>query len=213
MSFDGIMFDLDGTLWDSREGITAGWNDTMKKLYGTDTDFTIEDITSIMGLTERGVADKLFTQYGDARYELCKSCLIGEVAYLRGHGARIYDGVEGMLADLSAHTPLFLVSNCQADYMRAFFEISGFARYFADCLCEGDTGLEKADNIKLLAERHRLKKTVYVGDTALDEKSAREANCSFVHAVYGFGTAENPDGCISAPGELAALIARMEEET
>lgn len=210
MKFDAIIFDLDGTLWDSREGIAASWNETVAAA-GGGAHFTLEDISSIMGLTERAIAERLFAPFGEAGYELCRRCMHEEVDYLRAHGARVYDGVETMLAELSARTPLFLVSNCQADYAEVFFELTGFAPYFKDCLTEGHTGLKKAENIRRLTALNGLENAVYVGDTALDEHSARQAGCAFIHAEYGFGAAKAPDGCIAAPGELAACIDKLEQ--
>jgi phosphoglycolate phosphatase len=60
--------------------------------------------------------------------------------------------------------------------------------------------------------RNGLKKAVYVGDTAGDEKAARDAGCSFIHAAYGFGQAEAPDAAAQSPAELEVLIHGMEEE-
>lgn len=34
MSYDAIVFDIDGTLWDARESITAGWNLAIEELTG-----------------------------------------------------------------------------------------------------------------------------------------------------------------------------------
>lgn len=210
MKFDAIIFDLDGTLWDSREGIAASWNETVAAAGGAR--FTLDDISSIMGLTGRAIAERLFAAFGETRYALCEKCMHGEIAYLRAHGAQVYNGVEAMLSALSARTPLFLVSNCQADYAEVFFELTGFAPYFKDCLTEGHTGLKKAENIRLLIERHGLRRAVYVGDTALDEQSAREAGCAFIHAEYGFGAAASPDGRIADPAALLALIDELEAE-
>ena len=53
---------------------------------------------------------------------------------------------------------------------------------------------------------------MYVGDTRMDEQSAREAGCPFIHAAYGFGESEAPDAVISAPAELVGLIGKLEGE-
>ncbi len=39
-----------------------------------------------------------------------------------------------------------------------------------------------------LISRFGLKKPVYVGDTAGDEKAAHLAGIDFIHAAYGFGS-------------------------
>ena len=42
-----------------------------------------------------------------------------------------------------------------------------------------------------MVEKHGLKNPVYVGDTALDAKSAAQAGVPFIHANYGFGQVED----------------------
>ena len=37
---------------------------------------------------------------------------------------------------------------------------------------------------------------VYVGDTEGDENAAHAAGIPFIHAAYGFGAAQNPEGTI-----------------
>ena len=103
-----------------------------------------------------------------------------------------------MLAALSETRPLFIVSNCLDGYIECFLESSGLAARFRDWACEGSTGLKKAGNIALICRRHGLRRPVYVGDTRMDEQSAREAGCLFIHAAYGFGESEAPDAVIAA---------------
>lgn len=211
MKYDSVIFDLDGTLWDSRESIAQSWSATLRAHVGSAAGVSLDDVTSIMGLTQGAIADKLFSQYGEKRHELCRLCMDGEIDYIKRHGALVYDGAEDMLRALSAHIKLFAVSNCQREYIDAFFVLTGFEKYFADYLTEGHTHLKKAENIALIAARHGLKRPVYVGDTALDEQSARQAGAAFIHAAYGFGTADSPDGRIAAPRELIGLLCEQGE--
>lgn len=211
MKYDSVIFDLDGTLWDARESIAKSWSETLRAHVGGAAGVTMEEITSIMGLTQSAIVDKLFLQYGQARNELCCLCMDGEIDYIKTHGALVYDGAEDMLRSLSERVRLFAVSNCQREYIDAFFALTGFEKYFADYLTEGHTRLKKAENIALIVSRHGLKHPVYVGDTALDELSARQAQCAFIHAAYGFGTADSPDGRISTPRELIGLLCDSEE--
>lgn len=210
MKYDAVIFDLDGTLWDSRESIAESWRNTLRTRYNAAAVPTLDDITGIMGLTVNEIADRLFAPYGDARYDVCRACIDGENDYLRRCGAVIYDGVGDVLAALAASRALFAVSNCQAGYIESFFDLTGCGRFFTDYETEGSTGLKKADNIRLIMRRHGLRRCVYVGDTALDERSAADAGCDFIHAAYGFGTASAPVGRIGAPCELPALLDVLE---
>ncbi len=57
---DGIMFDLDGTLWDSSKEVALSWNETIKRYEEVKRTLTQKDIRGIMGLQVPGIAQKLF---------------------------------------------------------------------------------------------------------------------------------------------------------
>ena len=47
----GILFDLDGTLWDSSEAVIASWNEVIEQQPDFHKKGTIEDMMSLMGKT------------------------------------------------------------------------------------------------------------------------------------------------------------------
>lgn len=206
MKIDSIIFDLDGTLWDSTETVCESWNRSLALNYCAQPFITPEHVAGIMGLTEPEIADKIFADFGQRRYEVCARCLEEEPAYIARHGGRLYEGVEAMLSALSARCPLFIVSNCQKGYIESFLGYTGLGGYIKDFECSGNTGLKKADNIAMLIKRQGLEAPVYVGDTATDEKSALEAGCPFIHVSYGFGRATAPLCSVGSPSELPGVI-------
>lgn len=209
---DSIIFDLDGTLWDSCRVVSESWGETLRQRFGIAAGPDAGQVRSIMGMTAEEIRDALFSQYGERAGEICLACIHGENDYIAVHGGDLYPGVPEMLETLSAKRPLFIVSNCLDGYIECFLESSGLVSRFRDWACEGSTGLKKAGNIALITERHGLRRPVYVGDTVMDERSAREAGCPFIHAAYGFGESVSPDAVIAAPAELAARLERMEGE-
>jgi phosphoglycolate phosphatase len=206
MNIDAIILDLYGTLWDSCRVVSESWGETLRQLGCTDWEPKPETVKSIMGMTAEEIAAALFSQYGAKSREICRQCIHEENAYIARHGGDLYPGVGETLAALSETLPLFIVSNCLEGYIECFLDSSGLGPLFRDHVCEGDTGLKKAGNIALLARRHGLRCPAYVGDTASDERSAREAGCAFVFASYGFGEAERPDAVIASFSELPAAI-------
>ena len=213
MIIDGILFDLDGTLWDSCRVVSESWGETLRRDYGMEGGPTPLQVKGIMGMTADEIADTLFTGYGPRSKEICLACIHGENDYIALHGGDVYPGVPDMLDALSERYPLFIVSNCLDGYIECFLKSSGLSAYFRDWACEGSTGLKKAGNISLIAARHDLKQPVYIGDTAMDERSAREAGCPFIHAAYGFGSAVSPDAAAASPAQLPAALAALEGGT
>ncbi|MBQ9673804.1 MAG: HAD family hydrolase, partial [Ruminococcus sp.] len=104
------------------------------------------------------------------------------------------------------NAPLFIVSNCQTDYLNAFFTAHQLKEYFTDYECSGNTGLPKSENIKLIVKRNNLKKAFYVGDTELDGESAHVAGIPFVLADYGFGKCKEYEYIIETFSDLLRIF-------
>ena len=115
-------------------------------------------------------------------------CAQDEVGLILEEGGRLFDGLEAVLREVSARYPLFIVSNCHMGYIEAFLTHHRLGQYFCDTENHGHTGLSKGRNIRLVMERHHWDHIVYLGDTQGDYEAAQEAQVSFLHAAYGFGT-------------------------
>ncbi len=211
MITDGVLFDLDGTLWDSSRIVAESWSLTLRRLDPAAVCPDAEAVRGIMGMTAPQIAQALFSQYGADAERVCMQCIREEKDYIAPRGGELYPALEQTLAELSAHVPLFIVSNCLDGYIQCFLTSSGLGDYFRDFECEGSTGLSKAENIALLCRRHGLRHPVYVGDTRSDESSARAAGCAFIHAAYGFGSAQTPDAVLHTLGQLPELLDFWEE--
>lgn len=206
MNFDGVLFDLDGTLWNATEALTEAWRLTVEDEPDVVRAPTTEELQGVMGMTDKDLMATLFPYLSEERNKVLfeKSCRV-EHEYLSAHGGRLYDGLEELLKKLSAQLPLFIVSNCGCGYIEAFLAAHKLEKYFKDFECIGNTGLLKCDNIKLVAQRNGLQKPVYVGDTQLDRESAEKAGVPFIHAAYGFGKVSGTPK-IDSPLSLLELV-------
>ena len=205
----GIIFDLDGTLWDSIDHVVESWNDVMRR-EGYEKQITRDELVKQVGKPMDVIMAEMAPEIPlDERTRLMDVCVRDENAYVAVHGGVLYPGLEDVLAELRGKYPLFIVSNCQAGYIEAFFTAHKLQKYFADYECWGNTGLSKGENIRMVMRRNRLHRAVYIGDTAGDESAARYAGIPFVFASYGFGEAESPDGVISCLSELPAVVGKL----
>lgn len=208
MNTESIIFDMDGTLWDSSQSVAESWNEVIETLPDcSQIRLTAKDIQSIMGLTMDVIADKFFVHTSKARrMEIMELCSSHENDYLLIHGGRLYDGVEETLAALKENHRLFIVSNCQSGYIECFLKYYSLGKYFTDHVCWGDNNLSKGDNIKLIAERNHIADGTYVGDTQGDCNSAYYAGMKFIHAAYGFGNIDRSDGVIHSFTDLQDIF-------
>lgn len=207
----GILFDLDGTLWDSSREVAISWQEALEKREDVDKEITMEMIQGVMGKSMYEIADLLFGEYDlEVRRGLLDYCCQEENKYIRLHGGRLMEGLEATLQrlkDLGYH--LYIVSNCQVGYIEAFLEFHKLADYFEDFESFGATGREKGYNIRLVAERNHLQQAVYVGDTQGDYLAATEAGLPFIHAKTGYGTVEAEVPRITALAELPEAAAEL----
>ena len=185
----GLIFDMDGTLWDSSENVAASWTEKVKLLGYDRPPITKQDIMSVMGLTMDRLAAIIFSDLPEnERMELLDLCCEHENNFLRSHGGVLYPDLEETFVRLREKYHLYIVSNCQKGYIEAFLDYYGFWRYFDDIECYGNNLKEKGDNIALIVRRNSLDKAWYVGDIQGDYDATMKAGLDFIHAAYGFGT-------------------------
>lgn len=206
MKYDGIIFDLDGTLWDAVEEGHLVLLEYLKTQPDVTHLPTIEEYAGVMGLGMDDLAEKLFPYLSyERRMQVFDEDFKLECEYLAEHGAKLYPHMHETLKKLSETHTLCIVSNCDNGYIQAFLKAHNMAQYFTDYECMGSTGKPKADNITLVVEHNHLKAPVYVGDTVWDYNSATQAGVPFIFAAYGFGNVENVPKIYDI-AELPALV-------
>lgn len=202
-----VIFDLDGTLWDATGQAFKIWNRVFERRPGLNLRLTRADVEQYMGKTMEEIGAMLFPELdASLQASIMDECGKEEVVYLRQHGAVLYDGVRETLALLEKEYGLYIVSNCQDGYVNSFLTAHGFEKNFRDIEMSGRTGRGKGENIRLLMERNGVTSAVYVGDTRGDESAARFAGIPFIHAAYGFGQADRPDGVLYSIRELPEIL-------
>lgn len=202
-----LIFDLDGTLWDSTEVVARAWNSARDEAGLPFADLCAADIASIMGLTHEQIRERLFPELDRELWnEFSQLAYAREEDFLRQRGALLYPGVLEGLKSLAPRHPLGIVSNCQKGYIEVFLEWTGLGGLFQDWECHGQTGLSKGENIRRLCARQNWSGALYIGDTAGDEAAAAEAGCDFLFASYGFGQASPAARAVHAFEQLIELV-------
>ena len=204
---DGIIFDLDGTLWSTIDSCEKVLKKVKEKHPEITKDIKREDIEKSMG---KPFDEIVRTYYGYIEYDkaviIAKEAFEDNVKNLMLNGGTLYNYLRETIIELSEEFSLFIVSNCIDGYIESFLNTSSLFDYFQDFECNGRTKLSKGENIKLIMERNNIKKVVYVGDTINDKEAADFAKIPFIYASYGFGQVDQYDYKINSIKELCYII-------
>jgi len=216
-----VVFDLDGTLVDSRQDLVGAVNALRGELGAAP--LSLEQVVTMVGrgarvLVARALADVLpssesepfdraFSRFLDLYLERCLDA------------TRPYDGVREMLAALAGKVPLAVLTNKPE---RHTLKVLDGLDLLADTdarfeLVLGGDSLEtrKPDPEGLLLVARRLGapigRTLFVGDSAVDGETARAAGAPLALVTWGYGTAEElepfaPVLRLETPAELLSFI-------
>ena len=195
--------DIDGTLWNTTGVVAKAWNKAIADC-GFDADqVNASGLQKEFGKPMNVIADDLWPALSQGQKDLLmKQCCVREQEALKeNHEDISYPAVRDTIKALAQKFRLYIVSNCQSGYIELTMEKNKIADFISDHECYGDTGMGKADNLRLLVRRNGIKAPVYVGDTQGDADACREAGVKFVWAGYGFGSVQ----------EFAAKINRFDQ--
>ena len=200
---DGIILDIDGTLWNTTGVVAKAWNKAIADCGFDAAQVNASGLQKEFGKPMNVIADDLWPALTQEQKDLLmeQCCVREQEALKENHEDISYPAVRDTIKALAQKFRLYIVSNCQSGYIELTMEKNKIADFISDHECYGDTGLGKADNLRLLVQRNAIKAPVYVGDTQGDADACREAGVKFVWAGYGFGSVQ----------EFAAKVDRFDQ--
>ena len=216
-----ILFDMDGTLVDSYEGIFHAYRWTMEQMgrafegdpfvrraIGAPLIWVFENLCG-MDFPSAEQAAAQFRAY-----------------YAREgkHQVKVYDGMEETLCRLKAAGCFLGAATLkQEHFAKEILKEQGLLAYFdAVCGMDAEDRLTKADLIRrcMQAAKAGKEETILVGDSIFDAAGAAEAGVAFMAVTYGFGFhgQENPREHGAAmiaetAGEIGDLLCTVGKET
>lgn len=204
MTYDTILFDLDGTLTDPGLGIT---NSVMYALeqYG----ISVSDRTTLYSFIGPPLADSFRDFYGFSQDEAKKAVELYRV-YYRDRGIYenvVYDGIDELLHTLSQHGKTLLLATSKpevfAKQILEHFDLSHYFTFIAGSKLDG-TRVKKAEIIQYALEgstESTLSKTVMIGDREHDILGAKAVGIDAFGVLYGYG---NRDELLTAGADRLA---------
>ena len=208
MKFDGILFDLDGTLWDSCRSVAGKAGATRCARYGARHLPGIEDIKALWACPHQKSPSACSPAMAHRRWKCATPAWRTNAATLRSMAARF--------------TPVCLRCwppwprrrrfSCEKLPGRLHSKFSGMVRpgaLFQDFECEGRTGLSKAENIRLVGSATACARLSMLVTPRWTKQRMRRRLSLRVCGFMAFGSAVAPLASIQAPSGLRAALAAL----
>jgi phosphoglycolate phosphatase len=217
--FKAVLFDLDGTLLDTIEDITAASNRVYEpRGLGT---FTNDEMKTLVGDGAEELIRRVFAWRGKPApsdpvvCEILDDYRLAYQACWHEH-SRPYDGIPELLAELARRGLKTAVLSNKSDIYTGRMTSALLSAHRFDIVRGARPGVAlKPDPAPALALASDLGVSpadcAFVGDTNVDMATARSAGMFAVGALWGFRTAaeltaNGADALIASPGDLLGLI-------
>ncbi len=205
-----LVFDLDGTLIDSRRDITTAINRTREGFRLPP--LRLEEVIRMVGEGARVLIERALPEIPAGQIDEALATYLGHYRQVCLDQTRPYPGIEEMLARLAPAFPLALLSNKGEELSRIVLRGLGLDRFFREILGGDSLPTRKPDpsGLRLLAERLGVPvaEVMLVGDTRIDAETAGNAGSLFALVEWGF---PRPSGVDTLRADLR--IARADELT
>ena len=205
-----VIFDMDGTLIDSQNDITASINYVRALNYALEplgSDFVVEAINS----DQRNLA-KLF--YNTKTYQDADRIAF-EAHYHKQctESAVVYDGIMELILELHQRgVKMGVATNAPSPFSIRMLEHVGLAKYFERIVGADLVALPKPDpemlNITLeqVGFNSSVDKAFMVGDNAKDMEAGFRAGVTSVFATWGFSPEGHGDHVVAHPSDILKLL-------
>ena len=191
MKKEYLLFDLDGTLTDSKEGITKSVQYALKA-FGIEE----EDLDRLCCFIGPPLKDSFMRYYGFSEEEAKKAVTVyREYFSARGlYENKVYEGAEKVLQSLLDSGKKLYVASSKPEYfvrkILTHFHMDSYFRFMGGSDMEEVRG-QKADVIRYVLEECGITdrdKAVMIGDREHDILGAKEVGIDSVGVLYGFGS-------------------------
>lgn len=208
--YDLILYDLDGTVWDSIPLILKCFKLAYVDVFGR-CDRTDEDLKSYIG---RPLGDT-FAMHDTATAEaLLESYLSHNCVLLENDEIPLFDGVLAQLYKIKElGLPQGFVTSKRTVSAQTTLRLKGLDDFFDICVFKEDTDKHKPDPEPLItaankAGIHDMRRVIYIGDALPDALCAKNAGADFALVEW---SQMDKDGIIAAAPPGSRIISRFSD--
>lgn len=192
-----LIFDLDGTLWNTEKSYYYAFAKFFEKHPELLKYTNIDNVKLFKGITMDKMAPYLFpTLSKEDQQKGMLECLMYSCEYLISE-EKVKQEVIDTIIDLSNNFDIYMVSNCPNEYVKIFFEKTNLKNYFKDIINLGGftkrSNLDKANNLIKIIESNNLnkKETYFIGDNDIDFESSNYAKINFIYLTDEMNNIKN----------------------
>ena len=186
MKLQAVIWDIDGTLLDTSEGVIDTYKYCIKNL-GL-KEMSDEELERLNGPVSQVVFSKYFHLKGDDIQNATNFYREYYVKY-NLYKAKPYEGAIELMDAIQQRSLLqAIATNKRQDIAEAVCEYFGFSQYMSCIIGQNDSVIKpKSDMIKECMERLHAYEAVMIGDTEGDKQAAEESGVNFIGVNYGYG--------------------------
>lgn len=205
-----ILFDLDGTLTNSSEGILNSIRYMMEKL-----ELEIPDEATLYSFIGPPLTESLQQLYGMTPAEATAAVNVYREYYGENglEQLSLYPGIEAMLDKLRSNYYLAIATSKPEPFAKRIIEAKGLSKYFIGIFGAELVGerSKKADVIAYALEKLGTSSAVMVGDRKYDILGAKANYLPSIGVLYGFGDRSElleagANQIVATPAELLEAI-------
>jgi len=210
----GVLFDLDGTLIDSKLDIADAAN-AARARFGLPA-LPVKEVMPFIGFGIRHLIGGVLDTKDEARIDEGLKAALAHYDLHLGEKTVLFEGARELLEDLNRRgIPCGVVSNKPHPLTVKTLEILGLTALFRAAFGEGNGMRKKPDPEPVLKALGIMgvdaSGCVFVGDSSVDVETARNAGMPSVLLAFGFGDMEaaqeaGPDLTVRSLAELATLL-------
>ena len=193
MEKEYLLFDLDGTLMDPKEGITKSVRHALRAF-----DIEVEDLDTLCSFIGPPLRDSFMEYYGFSEENATAAIGIYR-EYFSDRGLyenEAYEGIDGVLKALKDSGKKLYVATSKpeifAKKILKHFQLDPYFEFVGGADL-AETRVRKGDVIRYVLEENNitdLDRVVMVGDRKHDILGAKEAGVASVGVLYGYGSRE-----------------------
>lgn len=216
--YNTIIFDLDGTLLNTIEDITDAVNYSLINNGIIGQNVSINEVKYFVGSGVDNLIKRLMVskKLGDKYFDSLKKDYLVQYVLVQKDKTRPYDGIIDLLTDLNnSGIKIAVISNKPQDDVERIINYY-FKEVKFDAIVGATPNIPIKPNPQVVYNTINLlqadiKKTLYIGDSDVDMKTAKNSNLDSIGVLWGFRTKEelekeNAMYIVSTTDEIKKII-------